>query len=1659
MSDAIDRLEIEVSGGDTKKVEDGLNALAASLGALQRATTQLGKALDGADFDQFGSGVRKLAKALQPLSGFKSQAGGVINSLKDFTETATNFNQFTKFDKFAEQIERLSDSLKPLAGVKTQLGATLKHLSDVPKIMGELEDLNFDEFAIKVRGLADSLEPLGNIQSKLGSTLNQLSRFSQVTQQLDETFTSANFEDNIIRLVSALKPLMEIGKSNLGSILNQLRKIPEIMDSLAKADMSVFADQMERVARAMKPLADEMQKVSQGFSAFPAKIQRLIRDNDRLSNSNRALNRSYGVLGTGISRTTLRFGLLYAGLRRLASRMGDWLNKSNEYVENLHLFRLAMEGATEEALEFAYTVQKKMGIDVSEWMRYQAAFQNMARGFGITEEKASIMSKTLTQLGYDLASVFNVDYETAMRKLESAIAGQPRPMREWGYDISETTLKMVAMNLGIEKNVELMTQMEKAQLRFVQIMKTSRIQGFLGDMARTIMTPANALRVLEQQILQFKRALGEALIPVLIEFIPYVIAGTKVITNMARAIAAMMGFELPEIDYTGLEAIRYGADEATDGLDNTTESLKKLKRQTMGFDELNILSPDTDLEGFNMGIDELGLDLSQYTYDFLGEMDTRIANLTEKIQGMLQPFIDNLPEIWELAKSIGTAFLVWRISNSVFAGLDTVISKLTIIRDHQVVRQGLSLSLIVMGGYLVFDSAFKILYGGASYSTISEAILGAGAVLAGSLFLFGGPTGWVLGPTIILSLSVAGAYFAERAKMKDEVRDAFYGGGDSIMIQDIAVEVVDPDVSLINKFAKLDELMLYAENPSVMTPPNQVRDKLFTLINGMPIPNVVLNLTDMDPTIPEEESDSVRNKLFTLINGTPIPDVVLNLTDMNPTIPEGESDSVRDKLFTLIDGTPIPNVALDLTGMDLKIPEEELDSTVEEINAKFRTITLPDIATGYKAFLDTITDGMDEFNAAHAAFDDLTEKINSTNKEIDNLGVAWSRGLVETADFIPKFNALLDTLNEDLKTRLDLAQENIMTALAGSFGDALMQAGVDLPEFVTTLSEAVNQGKTKVDEMTARLKELNQIILDGGTWTREQAEEWTKLRQELSLTDPAMERAKENFENLNLAIGSIEWGDPETVTAFFKQVNEDTASAIEGVNLFTDNLIAELQAVADMVEDEDIRKAILDSISIADADRDNKIAEINASMGTIFDAMQADMIAKSAVVAQNALTEWNNLKWWEKLFAGSPAGYVDKALQDYQNNIVNPTMERIQESMEQLGIDGELFASDAMKAIMNSLFDYNVSEFGIVTTSFKGTLTEETKALLEQYGIDAHAFAKAAGLDIVEGLEEGVEENLNENWFQRTFGKISTWFENLFKNNSPSKVFKDHGGDLADGLKIGVDEGIKKNDYDNMFTRISDSIKNVFGIKSPSRLMMGYGGDMMDGLAIGVQQGGKNVVSAMKQVANDLKTEGLDPFEEASKQTNLSIQSSYLETIDVVEYEFLDTLKTVIDNWDTLAPWFKDSVFNIISAGSRDLKNSIKENATEGAQGIKDSFQGIPSFFENIMKGEGGVWKTIQDTTSKIAGAFADMALSWAGLGDDFVEKVGNPILRIIADLIREVTRLAAIAAFKWVVSIILTKLGVSPAITKSILAMRDGGFVDQGQMFTAIWKELNVSA
>lgn len=505
--------------------------------------------------------------------------------------------------------------------------------------------LTIDELQIEIsqdsQQAVDGLDALTNTLGRLKqatrggvgltTVVNQIKRLNEAVNALQDPSLK------IQKLVSALKPLESISKTNLNSTLNSLKKLPDITKQLADIDMGAFENQIRRVVVALKPLADEMNKVAAGFSAFPSRIQRLITQNERLSSSNRNVGRSYKSIWNPLTGVIAKTSLYMFAMRKVANIISDWVVESNNYVENLNLFRVSMRGAADEALDFAYKVKDAFGVDPSEWIRFQAVFQNMATGFGITADKAFVMSKNLTQLGYDLATIFNVDYSVAMEKLQSAIAGQPRPMREWGFDMSETTLKMVALNHGIKENVELMTQNEKAQLRYIQLMETAQKQGILGNFAREIHTPANAFRILNQQLLLFKRALGNMIIPLLIQIVPYVQAFVQVLTEAANWVANLFGFELPVIDYSGLDDIGVGAE---DSLEDANEAAKKLKNTLAGFDELNVISDKSTGAGTGSPVD-LGIDLSQYDYDFLGMIDNKVNDIMQRIKNWFSDFKEN----------------------------------------------------------------------------------------------------------------------------------------------------------------------------------------------------------------------------------------------------------------------------------------------------------------------------------------------------------------------------------------------------------------------------------------------------------------------------------------------------------------------------------------------------------------------------------------------------------------------------------------------------------------------------------------------------------------------------------------------------------------------------------------------------------------------------------------------------------------------------------------------------------------------------------------------------------------------------------------------------------------------------------------------------------
>ena len=379
---------------------------------------------------------------------------------------------------------------------------------------------------------------------------------------------------------------------------------------------------------------------------------------------------SFKKIGTTMSST-------YKTIKKGASLIGSVIKKSNDYVENMNLFTVSMGEYAGEATKYANEVSEVMGIDPGEWMRTQGVFMTLATGFGIVGDRANIMSKNLTQLGYDLSSFFNIGTEDAMQKLHSGISGELEPLRRLGFDLSQAKLEATALSLGIDKSVSSMTQAEKAQLRYHAIL--TQVTTAHGDMADTLMQPANQLRILKAQFEQTSRAIGNIFIPTLQAVLPIGNAILRVIKAIADIIAGLVGYKMPEIRDPGIGMIVSSAEDATTGLDSAAESAKKLKKYTMGFDELNVIdtSSGSDKAGASFGGD-LGFELPEY--DFLGDVQTgEIDTIVEKMKEWLgltreinswSDLLDTrLGKILTTVGLIGVGIMAWKIGSGVVTGV------------------------------------------------------------------------------------------------------------------------------------------------------------------------------------------------------------------------------------------------------------------------------------------------------------------------------------------------------------------------------------------------------------------------------------------------------------------------------------------------------------------------------------------------------------------------------------------------------------------------------------------------------------------------------------------------------------------------------------------------------------------------------------------------------------------------------------------------------------------------------------------------------------------------------------------------------------------------------------------------------------------------------
>ena len=666
-------------------------------------------------------------------------------------------NAVSGIDALSASLSKLKTSIKGGVG----LSSVARQITNLNTALNGMDSGS----ANKIDKLATSLSKLSSLgQLKISSSIgNQLKNIGQVAENLNTSDFSG-----LSKLGTALAPLTNIQTGGLNKTINALKKFPEVAAALNGVNWTQFTQQMMTLSNSLAPLATQLNTVSAGMSRLPSNINRVANSTNNAARANNTAAKSYVNLW---AKARMAMNVMRGAVNAIAS----WITESNKYIEDLNLFTASLGDYADEAKKYAEQVGEVMGIDPAEWMRNQGIFNTIIKGFGVASDRAYLMSKNLTQLGYDISSFYNISYEDAFTKLQSGIAGELEPLRRLGYDLSVARLQQEAYTLGIEKKVSAMTQAEKSELRYYAIM--TQVTTAQGDMARTLNAPANQLRVLKAQVVQCARALGNIFIPVLNAVLPYAIALAKVLRMVANAIASFFGFKLPEVDYSSLSNgasavgdLAGNADDASDGLDKASKAAKKLKNNLLGIDELNIISPDNDDSsgsgsGAGAGLGGGGLGIELPSYDFLGDLVSSKVDgiiekmkewlgLTEEINSWSDFFHTRLGHILTTVGAIGLGLAAWKVSKGVIDALQWV----NMLKGYGLTNPltiAIGISLLITGVSLetagIIDAIKNALDGENFAQIVSGGILSVG----GGAFLGKGIAGWIT--TAFADSAVAGA--------------------------------------------------------------------------------------------------------------------------------------------------------------------------------------------------------------------------------------------------------------------------------------------------------------------------------------------------------------------------------------------------------------------------------------------------------------------------------------------------------------------------------------------------------------------------------------------------------------------------------------------------------------------------------------------------------------------------------------------------------------------------------------------------------------------------------------------------------------------------------------------------------------------------------------
>jgi len=376
------------------------------------------------------------------------------------------------------------------------------------------------------------------------------------------------------------------------------------------------------------------------------------------------------VFGNGLNSIVGKAARAAAAIFSVHKAVGYLKNSiqlAMDVVESDSLFETTMGRWADSTRKWADAMEHSLGVNAFEVRKNTGMWYTMTKSMGLTEEQALNMSKSLVQLKYDLASFYNIADERAESVIEGMITGITAPAKQIGVVLTDEVAKRELLAEGIIKQGQAVDSTTMMYGRYLALMKQTETAH--GDMARTIDSPANQLRVMQSALRSASLEMGMAFLPIIQTVLPWLQYLAAFIKIVANALASLFGVKgrgsrtdskQAEL-VTSLGGVSHGVAEGEEGwkkygntadvaLGKARRGVKDLQAAIMGFDQIHKIEDKTVPAGGGNALAPGGiggLDLGNLNADIddvLGGLDQWIDKTTEideKVQGFIDALINS----------------------------------------------------------------------------------------------------------------------------------------------------------------------------------------------------------------------------------------------------------------------------------------------------------------------------------------------------------------------------------------------------------------------------------------------------------------------------------------------------------------------------------------------------------------------------------------------------------------------------------------------------------------------------------------------------------------------------------------------------------------------------------------------------------------------------------------------------------------------------------------------------------------------------------------------------------------------------------------------------------------------------------------------------------